>query len=190
MNIIHCRRSISCHHLHGYVRRNDIVEPRPAPVGKRKCQPPETSISSENRKVDEGLIKGYELDIYIYKITSLVSTHLKNMLVKLDHFPRVWGEHKNISNDTLWHAVYFLVAFKQDRLTKFWDAVFQRTDSGNSPVSRGTRFNNDGHPACCPRPTLSRIPSGGPCVTRISLVESVILRSTWWTPISSSWLNC
>lgn len=124
------------------------------------------------------------------------------------------------------------MVFNQDRLTKFWDTVIQRTDSeprnlhihqstldspetlGGFPketsissfchytkwqpcnlcqiskyifaniykqyyeyihfqtmVSRGTRFNNAGHPACCPRPTLSRIPSGGPCVTRISLVQ-------------------
>ena len=44
-------------------------------------------------------------------------------------------------------------------------------------ASRGTRFNNAGHPACCPRPTLSRIPCGGPCVTRISLVESGIVHA-------------
>ena len=26
----------------------------------------------------------------------VVSTHLKNMLVKLDHFPKDWDEHKNM----------------------------------------------------------------------------------------------
>ena len=31
-------------------------------------------------------------------------THLKNMLVKLDHFPKGWDEHKNVSN----HLMFFL----------------------------------------------------------------------------------
>ena len=30
-------------------------------------------------------------------------THLKNMLVKLDHFPKGWDEHKNVSN----HLMFF-----------------------------------------------------------------------------------
>ena len=39
-------------------------------LANANAKPPETSISSENRKVDEGLIKGYKLDIY--KITNWI----------------------------------------------------------------------------------------------------------------------